>query len=267
VRESCRRRDGRAQSELIGYVLVFSAVVLAVGGIVTFGVSALDQVQSSTVATNGEFAMESVAADIEALYYGTATVRNTELTLETATLETGPPAIVNVTATRGGETVEINREFEPLVYSVEDTTIAYENTLVVRDQARGSVAVNDPLMKISDQRAVVPVVETNATSQSVGGGTYRVHSVLNQTTAESLSLSRGPVTQRVHLNVTVQSVPDRIDVWERQLNETVGDLTRPSGVPYSGEPACRRPDPGHVTCIVETDRVVISHAEIAYELR
>ncbi|WP_135365818.1 DUF7289 family protein [Halosimplex halophilum] len=257
------RRTRRGQSELIGYVLVFSAVVLAIGGVVTFGVTALDQVQSSTVADNGEFAMQAVAADMEALYYGTATSRTTELTLDSATLETGAPATVNVTAIRGSERVEVNRVVRPIVYRTDDVAIAYENTLVVRDQARGSVAVTGPRLALSRSRSVVPVVETNATTQSVGGGTSEVHAVAGNSTGVSLTRDSDPV----RLNVTVQSLPDRVDVWERQLNESVGTITRPPGAPLSGRPACRRPEPDHVTCIVPTDRVVVSHAEIDYELR
>jgi len=256
-------RSRRGQSELIGYVLVFSAIVLAIGGVVTFGVTALDQVQSSTVADNGEFAMQAVAADLEALYYGTATRRTTELTLDSATLEAGAPTTVNVTAVRGSKTVEIGHQFRPIVYKTDDVTIAYENTLVVRDQARGSVAVNDPLITISKSQSVVPVVETNASVQSVGGGTSEVHAVVANSTA--VSMTRG--SDRVRLNVTVHSLPDRIDVWERQLNESVGSLDRPSGAPLAGRPACRRPEPDHVTCIVGTDRVVVSHTNVVYDLR
>lgn len=263
MRERCTRSD-RGQSELIGYVLIFSAVVLAITGIVTFGVSALDQVQSSTVADNGEFAMQSVAADMEALYYGTATSRNTELTLDSATLETGAPTTVNVTANRGGRKVAINRTFRPIVYKTDDVAIAYENTLVVRDQARGSVAVTEPHLTISRDQAVVPVVETNSSIQSVGGTTYQIHAILANTTGRSLTRT---ASDPVRLNVTVQSLPDRVNVWERQLNESVGDMTRPAGAPLDGRPACRRPDPGHVTCIVGTDRAVISHSKVVYEFR
>lgn len=265
MREQPTRRGlDRGQSEIIGYVLLFSTILIALGVVVTFGVTALDQVQSATVADNGEFAMESVAGDMEALYYGTSTVRNTELVLDSATLETGPPTTVNVTANRGGVKVATNRTFRPIVYKTDDVAIAYENTLLIRDQARGSVAVNDPLVRISDRRAVVPVVQTNASVQSVAGSTHQVHAVLNQSTGESLTSQSGDL---VRLNITVQTVPDRVDVWERQLNESVGDMTRPTGAPLAGRPACRRPDPGHVTCIVATDRLVISHAEIEYELR
>ncbi|WP_123535048.1 DUF7289 family protein [Halosimplex salinum] len=264
MREESLRSSERGQSELIGYVLVFSAVILAIGSVVTFGVTALDEVQSATVADSGEFAMQSVSADMEALYYGTATSRNTELTLESATLETGAPTIVNVTANRGGTKVATNRTFRPIVYKTDDVAIAYENTLIVRDQARGSVAVNEPLVSISDHRAVIPVVETNASVQSVGGSTQQVNAMLNGSTAESLTSKSG---DSVRLNVTVQSVPDRVDVWERQLNESVGDMVRPPSAPLAGRPACKRPEPGYVTCIVATDRVVISHAEIDYELR
>ncbi|ELZ29197.1 hypothetical protein C475_03234 [Halosimplex carlsbadense 2-9-1] len=260
-----RRRDReRGQSQVIGYVLVFSAVVLAVGGVVTFGVSALDQVQSSTVADNGEFAMQSVAADVEALYYGTATSRNTELTLDSATLETGAPTTVNVTANRGSGKVAINRTFRPIVYKTDDVNIAYENTLVIRDQARGSVAVTEPHLTISGDRSVVPVVETNSSVQSVGGATHQIHAVLANSSGRSLTKT---ASDPVRLNVTVQSVPDRVDVWERQLNESVDGMTRPASAPLAGRPACRRPDPGHVTCIVGTDRAVISHSKVVYDFR
>jgi len=255
--------EQRGQSELIGYVLLFSTVVIAIGLVVTFGVSALDQVQSSTVADNGEFAMQSVGVDMEALYYGTALSRSTELTLDSATLETGTPATVNVTAIRGSKTVEINREFRPIVYRTDDVAIAYENTMIVRDQARGAADVNDPLLSISRQRAVVPVVETNASTQSVGGGTHEVNAVLANGSSVSLQRDSAPV----RLNVTVQTRPDRVDVWERQLNESVGSIMRPPGAPRAGRPACRRPEPDYVTCIVRTDRVVVSHAKIDYELR
>lgn len=255
---------GRAQTDLIGYVILFSALLIGIGVVVGFGITALNEVQSATIADNGEFAMQAVSTDMAALYHGTATVRNTELSLKSASLETGPRTTVNVSADRGSKQVSSNATLRPIVYSNDDVDIAYENTLVIRDQQRGSVAVNDPLVSISDSQTIVPVVETNASIQSVAGGTRQVHGVVNNSTGVSLSRDNG---NDVVVNITVQTVPDRVDVWERQLNESVGDLERPSARPLGPRPACRRPEPDHVTCIFATDDLVISHAEIEYEFR
>lgn len=254
-------RTERGQSEVVGYVIVFSVVLLSTSALVVFGVAALEDVQSATVADNAEYGMRTVASDLEALYYGAATSRTTELSLDSASLETGEKTVVNVTGrVRGSDRKEtINRSFRPIVYATDSADIAYENTLVVRDQRDGAVAVNEPLFDLSADRTVAPVVGTNAsTVQSIAGGTRQIRSVLvggNGTTMAP------PDSDPVVVNVTVRTTADRAPVWGRTFNESLAGVNR-SG---SSDPACGTHGPAVINCKYETDELLVSNVTVDYE--
>jgi hypothetical protein len=64
----------------------------------------------------------------------------------------------------------------------------------------------------------------------------------------------------VEVNITIQTVSDRADVWGRQLNETFEGRSRPTG-----GPVCQPLRESALSCVFETDRVVISHVNVVYD--
>jgi hypothetical protein len=254
----------RGQSEVIGFILVFTTVLAATLAVGVFGLAALEDVRESTVANNGEVAMRTVGSDLESIFYGSAETRTTELTLDAATLAVADPTHIEVSVESTDASTSIDTdetwELDPLVYRSDDSAIHYENSLVLRQERAGSVAVTDSLFRMNDRQAVIPVVRTNTSAvASVRGGTRRITAYENGTgslvrTSESL-----PAGDTLEISVTVSDISGREGAWARTLNDA---YTGPASQPC-------RPDltNDRVSCTFETDRVAVSVVTVQYSIR
>lgn len=254
----------RGQSEIIGFVIVFSAILSATLIVSVFGLTALDDVRESTVTNNGEVAMQALGSDLEAIYYGSAESRTTELTLDSASLDVGDPTRIEVSieSTDGGSTIDETWKWRltPLVYRTESASIYYENSLIIRQQREGSVAVTDSLFRMDDDRAVIPVVRTNATSnKTVSGGTHQIVAYENGT--ESVVKTDGPLpnpADTLAVTITIMDVPGREQVWTRTLNDAYTGTGSPPCSPILSD--------DEVECTFQTDRVLVSNVSVEYTL-
>lgn len=260
------RRDERGLSEVVAYILVFTVVLVSLGVVSTFGVTALQEVRDATTANNGEVAMEVLDGDLESVYYGETTGQSTEFALDGASLETGQQVTVDVRV--GGTSVgSAPWTFRPIVYRTDETTILYENSMVIREQRDGAVPVTGGLFRhspdtgSSPSRTVIPVVQTKAPGVgSVSGGTHRVVARRGSDTA-SVVHSGSPLTVEFELTWGGPTLPERADVWVDRLNERIPASSVPSGTV-----ACA-PDTAttSIVCEFETDRLVVSVVEVDYE--
>lgn len=264
--ERHRGQSERGQSEIIGYVLVFSVALIALLAASMFGLAVLEDVQEMTATQGSEHGMQTIGADIEAIYSGSAMSRTTELDVQGA-LQTGPESTIEVTVSGGGRLgspTTVSKTFRPLVYSTDRADLVYENTLLVRDQSEGAIAVSEPLGTFSADRAIVPMVLTRSdTVQSVGGGTHEVESIVTNTDSHAFTSDTG---QRVSVVLDLSGLtPDRADVWMRALNARLEGV--PS--PRSPDPPCYHPGSSDdaVRCEFDTNTVVVSVTEIEYDLR
>lgn len=250
--------DNRGVSEALGYVLMFSVTLLAMSTVVVFGVTALDDVRSSAVTDSGEFAMQTLEADVHALYRGSAVSRVTELTLDRASLVEGPETTVAIRAEVGGTTeLDETQTVRSIVYRTDDADIAYENTLVAREQERGAVSVSESLFVTSSDRAIVPVVRTvPVEGNASAGGTTQIRTYRNRSEQHVVRRTPG---DPVEVQVDVDTTSGLADVWERELNRR---LERAPGL----SPTCFQPNDGEVRCTFETDSLVVSVVEIEYAL-
>jgi len=264
------RSRERGQSELVGYAILFSLALTALVVTVVFGLAALEDVQQSTVVDNGEFALRAVESDVDALYRGSATTRRTELSLKSASLETGAETTVTVSVDDPSDGDPPRQfgpfTFRPIVYSSEQVDFVYENSLVVRDQRQGAVAVTDSEFVVSSDQTVVPVVQTVAEPQSVGGSaTGSVDAVVNRTRGYTVTNRTFPSDAFV-VTVEIDTAPDRVRVWNRTLSDAVAETT---DLPVGGSPGCEVTDRanGVLECDIETTAVVVSRVEITYSLQ
>ena len=224
----------RGQTEIVGFVIVFSAILSATLIVSVFGLAALDDVRDSTVTNNGEVAMQALGSDLEAIYYGSAERRTTELTLDSASLDVGDPTRIEVSieSTDSPSTIAETRKWRltPLVYRTELASIYYENSLIIRQQREGSVAVTDSLFRIDDDRALIPVVRTNATSnKTVSGGTHQIVAHENGTeTVYKTEKTTGVPTYELELTFTISDISGREQVWARALNDAYSGSSRSS---------------------------------------
>lgn len=164
-------QDRRGVSETIGFVLVFSLIVLTVGVVLTAGYGSLQDARDAERVNNAERAFDVLADNLEDITYRGAPSRGTEIRLVEASLGTGPPTYLNVTGLNGGNPVFTtgNYSTDPIVYASEDTRIRYAAGGVARIQEAGSVMVVPPKFVLSGGHAVIPLVQLSVEDTTVAG--------------------------------------------------------------------------------------------------
>ena len=261
-----KRGRTRAQSEVLSYILVFAIIIAALSVVSVFGVTALEQVQEKTVADNGEFAMQNLEADIGELYHGTSTSESTELSLGSASLETGSPVTIEVsgsTPLRGS--VSGSWTYRPIAYRSDAADIVYDNSMVVREQDRGAVAVSEPLFELSDEQTVVPVVRTVASGpQSVSGGTYEIATTEVGTETLIQTSQSPPASTVVDVDLAIElNTRGQFVVWKRQLNEELAGVSSPRTPPCQEDSSVDN----RLVCEFDTDTLVVSVVHISFDFR
>lgn len=245
--------DDRAVSEVLSFALVFSIIVTSVALTFVLGFPALEDERDAERVTNAERAYDILADNMADVYKRGAPSRATELKLSNAQLVLADEETVNVTVVNGsGTTVGAAPvSYRPIVYQTDSAVIAYENGAIVRaDESGGAVMKRDPEMLFTEERVVVPYVETRSRSvQSVGSdSTVLVRGV--ESGREVLFERRGDPPYTVTLNV---STPEKRAVaWERYLESELDWETDPCTV-HGGTT---------VSCEFTTDQVYVSVTRI-----
>jgi hypothetical protein len=210
------RRDERAVSEVLGYVLVFTLILSSVA-FVSVGVanSLADRSETESV-NNAEAAFNVLADNVEDVYARGAPSRATEISLETGSLSTGENVTLEVrlvdtdatpTTHWPGPTASDWKtwRFRPLVFESDGgATVAYEAGAVYRIGAtaaapesvasaddRASLRKRDPPFVVEgaagNEQVLLPVVHlTASTRQSLSGGTVLIRTGTERTSLASV---------------------------------------------------------------------------------
>lgn len=251
-RRSTSRRSGtdasdRGVSDLVGFVLTFSMVVLMVGLVYTAGLAEIQAMQNAEHATNAERAFDVLGDNVDDLVHQGAPSRATSITLSGSEIRFGDPVTFQVNFTGTGAP-PYNMTTDPIVYATGDgTAIVYVNGAVIRDQRAGAVMVREPPF-VFGSRTVVPYIVTRGIGSSRGGET----TVLVRTTlASRQAFARRPtVTDDVVL--TIDS--SRAAVWARYVESEVG------------ADVCTDPGSGETVCTLSASRAYVSLAKVDVRL-
>lgn len=231
----------RAQSEVLGFVVVFGIVVLAVGLVTATGYAGLEHTREAEQVDNAAVAFDVLAANADELVRSGAPSRSVEVKLADAQLSTADPVLVRVTATSVADpnrTATFDIEPRPLVYDARTgTSIVYTSGAVLRADPGGTVMLREPSWRLSNERTVLAVVETRSSRPQYVGGSRRVHIRLVRSETPLL------VAETTPYNVTIEVVSPRADAWERYLRAAHPDAD------------CTRVDADTVRCAVTTERV------------
>ena len=117
-------QDRRGVSETIGFVLVFSLIVLTVGVVLTVGYGGLQDARDAERVNNAERAFDVLADNVEDITHRGAPSRGTEVRLAEASLGAGSPTYLNVTGVNdsGGRVFSTgNYSTDTVVYEAENT--------------------------------------------------------------------------------------------------------------------------------------------------
>lgn len=158
-------------SETVGFVLVFSLIVLTVGVVLTAGYSGLQDARDAERVNNAERAFDVLADNLEDITHRGAPSRGTEIRLADASLGSGEPTYIavsglndsNYTFTTG------NYSTDPIVYRSGDARIRYAAGGVSRIQDGGSVMVVPPEFVLDSGHTIVPIIQLTVEETTVAG--------------------------------------------------------------------------------------------------
>ena len=215
--------DRRGASETIGFVLVFSLIVLTVGVVLTVGYSGLQDARDAERVNNAERAFDVFADNIEDITRRGAPSRGTEIRLSEATIGSGSSTYINVSGEDAGGSLLFtsgNFSTDPIIYSADDTNIRYAGGAVTRVQSDGSLMVQEPNFVIDDAQTIIPIVQLAVEDTTISGSkTVLVRSErrLRRTVVDNTT---GTDTLRVNVSTPAP------DAWERYLEDEGMDCFR-----------------------------------------
>jgi len=207
----------RAVSETLGFVIIFSLVLLTATVASVGGVQSLQDTQQFQQVENTERAFEIMAANMADIHEDGAPSRATEITIAQGSLRFGDTTTLNVTVEDGASTSNRTYDIAPIVYeSASDRQLVYAGGAVFRTDGDDGVVVQDPPLKFENDRVLASVVATTASNpgRSVGSTTVLVRA---ESTRANVSLSdRDGTYDDVWVNVT----SERAHLWQDFLERT-----------------------------------------------
>jgi hypothetical protein len=259
------RRDGRligddrGVSEVIGFVLSFSVIILSVGLVFTYGFAAVQDMREAEQLNSAERAMEAVAGTLENLQRGDP-ARASEVRVAGGQMDIRNRTRVTVTvedsASPPGTLYRYDQPVGELIYSYQGTNLSYQTGAVFRaSDSGGGVLARRPTLVCNDDRAVVSVVrfrniEASTGVDSVGAeGSITVAARANETFL--LYPNREGTTADDAAQVTLEVDSPHSQIWTDYFDSSSNGWA-PTGTP------------GEATC--DTDRVVVreTYVEIKF---
>jgi hypothetical protein len=215
----------RAVSEVLGYIFVFSLILLTISVVSVGGYSVLEDARDNEQNSNAERALDVLANNIADLYARGAPSRATEISLEESQLFVGDPITFEVSVDDGISTTSVQREIDPIVFrGAANTDFVYEAGAVFREQQDGGVTLRNPPLSVNSERMVFALVRTNSSNQlSLSGSTILVRT--RATTREVAVRSTGTAHD---VTFTVTDSP-RQSTWRQYFQREHGMSCTESG--------------------------------------
>ena len=242
-------RPDRAQSELVGFILIFGVVVLAIAIVGMAGFVGLDNAKDFQRTVNAEQAFTALADDVDDVAHAGAPSRSTEVRITRARLSLEEAETINVSDDTGE--IDVTVETNPIVFdSGSGTTLTYHTGALVRDDDGAEVLFREPSFVLTEELVVLPLIDISQAGTGTVGGTTR---------ADVRSRNGGTKTVATmepdeEVNLTVNVTTSNLDAWVRYFED--------AGL----EP---EPDPEHgsVEVTIATDRAQVTVHRVEVELR
>ncbi len=254
-RSPSRRRlftggSDRGVSETLGFVFVFSIIVLSVGTVYAVGMSGLEDARDAERVNNAERAFDVFADNVGDVVTGDAPSRATEVKLADARVYVGDPVTMNVSGT-GASEFGFEYELAPIVYDTGDgTRLVYAGGAVFRTERQGGLVVSDPPFVLNSSRVAFPIVQTRSRSQSIGGST----TILLRARAADREILLGERAGDYDVTINVSS--PRADLWRETLSARGSDV----------DCTAAANSPTFASCTVENaDRVYVTVVRVDVE--
>lgn len=236
----------RGQSTTIGFVVIFSMVLLMVALVSVSGYATLGHAQDAERVNNGVRAFEVLAVNAEDVVSEDVPSRTTTVKLDGGQLSAADTTTFEVdVGTDFSHTVEL----APIVLDPSGTgsRVVYENGAVVRADPDGQVMVSSPSVLVTADYTVLPVVRTVPVSSTAIGGqdTATIRTTRGETEVFRVDTAGDPVV------VTVTGAQS--EAWLRY---------------FDGQPgtSCTRIDGATVECTLTTDELTLVVTDVEVRL-
>lgn len=207
----------RGVSEVLGFILVFSLVLMTIGIVYSGGFGVLEETRNGERVNNAERALDVLATNLQQIARGDAPRRATEVKLAEAKLETSNHHELSTNSTSIGQ-AQTAGPVAIRFTAGTDTEIVYEAGAIIRTESEGGVMLREPDFLFDENRTVVRYIETRGSGQSVSG-TTTVLVRADRRSSEVLASRTDVVDETVTFNIT--TTPKRAVVWERYLESEI----------------------------------------------
>jgi hypothetical protein len=204
----------RAVSNTLGFVFVFSLIVLTASIVSVSGFGALEGVRDAERINNAERAFDVLADNMADIQHENAPSRSTEIKLADASLGLGAPTEIQVTV--GGTSYPSSPvQTRPVVFSAADTEIVYVAGAVMREEPSGAVMLREPSFLVTaDHTAIqLPGLRSSDDSTMSGSTTVLVRAV--KTNSKVLTTQTGSYS----VAIEVETTPTRAETWRRYFQD------------------------------------------------
>lgn len=207
----------RGVSEVLGFILVFSLVLMTIGIVYSGGFAVLENTRDGERVNNAERALDVLATNLQQIARGDAPRRATEVKLAGAKLETSDHHTLSTNSTSMGQ-AHTGGPVAIRFTAGTNTEIVYEAGAIIRTEPEGGVMLREPDFLFDENRTVVHYIETRGSGQSVSGSTTVL--VRAERRSSHVLASRTDVAdENVTFNIT--TAPKRAVVWERYLESEI----------------------------------------------
>ncbi len=219
------RLDDRAVSDTVGFVFVFALIVSSVGVVSVVGMGSLQDARDFEQVNNAERAFEVLSANIDDLRRDEAPSRATEIKLGGASVRTGEPIVVNVTASGDSASATTgNLSVTPIVYEAETgEQIRYVNGAIIRSNDEAAWLVAEPRFLLGHNRTMVPVMWLRAETQRSIGGERTVHVRTVHATTDIIAADSGDTFDEIRIRTETPNA----DVWDEYYTEQGMSCSQP----------------------------------------
>jgi len=238
--------ERRAQSEIIGMVVIFGIAISSVALVAATGMAGLQSAQHAEATNNGLRAIELLDNNVDDLVSGRASERATEIKLAGARLALGDPVTVEVSTERlsGGNRTVYTRDVLPIGYDLgRGTSLVSVGGAIIRTEDASAVMLEPPTIVLTDTLVLLPILETRAAGMTAVGGA-RTTSVRTHLAETELVVAE-PTRHRV----TIAIRSPHATAWQHHFESLGCDAVAVSAAETA-------------TCTVETDAVYVTAVKI-----
>lgn len=245
----------RAQTETLGFIFVFSLIVMTIGAVYAVGFPAMQDARDAEQTSNMERAFEVLDDNFDDIVHHGAPSRATEIKLSGGQLSVTDTTTIDIyveNTTNASRNTSFSASTRPIVYAADDTEFALAFGAIIRSDRGDSVIRSRPNWIVDEKRTVIPfllTVQGDGKSAIGGSGTMLV---VGSGRPPGVAGSFEP-NGSAKANVTVTVSSERADAWGRYMAD------------QGMTPIDSDPSDGKVSYTFETDSITLPKRVIDVE--